>query len=184
MKTNLYVFDLDGTLADLTHRLHYIRKPVCRYCKGLPIKFENGSTAECLHCSGNFKDLNWKKDWNGFFDAVDKDKPIKWVMDLLDNVRGRGEVLILSGRSQATENKTREWLRKHDILYDYLVMRPTNNHKPDYIIKRYMLEDFLRDKAFQVQFIVDDRQSVVDMWRKIGYNVLQCQAWKDTDRQK
>ena len=32
----------------------------------------------------------------------------------------------------------------------------------------------------EVGFIVDDRQRVVDMWREKGYNVLQCNAWKET----
>lgn len=145
--TKLYVFDLDGTLADLTHRLHYVR-------------------------DGN-------RYWDKFFEEVDKDVPIQWVINLLDIVRHNGEVLILSGRSSVSESKTREWLKKHSVLYDYLVMRPEGNHKPDFFLKKWMLEDILRDSDFKVQFIVDDRQSVVDMWRKNGYNVLQCNAWKE-----
>jgi len=38
----------------------------------------------------------------------------------------------------------------------------------------------LRDKSFNVQFIVEDRQKVVNKWRELGYHVLQCDAWEET----
>lgn len=166
--TKLYVFDLDGTLADLTHRLHYVRKPW------------SAAEERQAHPEHILIEIqNWKPNWDKFFEEVDKDKPVQWVIDLLDVLRHKGDILILSGRSDASETKTREWLKKHGVQYDYLQMRPAKNHKPDYLLKKWMLEDFLRDKDFQVQFIVDDRQVVVDMWRKNGYNVLQCNAWKE-----
>jgi len=174
MSTKLYCFDLDGTLADLTHRLHYIKNPL-----------RNDNSDEIIEKGPEFikKHQNWKPNWDRFFEEVDKDTPIQWVIDLLDIVRRKGAVLILSGRSGITETKTREWLKRYNILYDYLIMRPVKNHKPDYLLKKWMLEDFLRDflldKDFQVQFIVDDRSSVIKMWRENGYNVLQCNAWKE-----
>ena len=58
-------------------------------------------------------------------------------------------------------------------------MRPSGDYTPDDTLKQNMLSSFLRDKDFKVQFIVDDRQRVVDMWRKEGYNVLQCEAWEE-----
>lgn len=143
----LFIFDLDGTLCDITHRLPLIK------CE--------------------------KPDWPSFYRSCVSDKPKRWVIDLLDIVKHHGDILILSGRSNEVEGYTRDWLKDHGIMYDYLVMREAGNTEPDDDLKQKMLDDFLRDKDFQVQFIVDDRQRVVDMWRRIGYNVLQCESWNE-----
>ena len=144
----VFIFDLDGTLADINHRLHFVR------------------SREHPH-------------WGKFLESCDKDSPNKWVIDLLDMCRLHGVVVILSGRNDVVRKKTEDWLRRYDILYDYLLMRKDKDYRPDQIIKKEMLDDFLRDKGYEVQFIVDDRQRVVDMWRENGYNVLQCNAWEE-----
>lgn len=143
----IFIFDLDGTLADLSHRLPYIK-------------------ANPPH-------------WGKFFDACVNDKPIQWVIDLFNICRPYGIVVVLSGRNDIVRKQTENWLLDHDIGYDYLLMRKDKDYRPDQIIKKEMLDNFLRDKGYEVQFIVDDRQRVVDMWRANGYNVLQCNAWKE-----
>lgn len=52
-------------------------------------------------------------------------------------------------------------------------MRPANDHRPDDIIKQEML-DKLKAEGHDIWFVVDDRQRVVDMWRRNGITVLQC----------
>jgi len=143
----LYVFDLDGTIADLTHRLYLIK------------------------CD--------KPDWPSFYRSCVTDKPKQWVIDLLNICRKHGEILILSGRSDEVEGYTRDWLKDNSVYYDYIVMRKSVDYTPDHVLKSEMLDDFLDNKSFQVQFIVDDRQRVVDMWRGKGFNVLQCEAWNE-----
>lgn len=159
---SLFVFDLDGTIADLSHRL-----PLIRVC----------SPSQLLDASE--KAEGFKPDWPAFFDACDQDKPIRWVINLAQMVRPFGDILILSGRSDRTQVKTRAWLIQHGVPYDFLEMRPDGNHEPDEILKLRMLERFIGQCDFEVQFIVDDRQKVVDMWRRNGFNVLQCNAWKE-----
>lgn len=151
----LFVFDLDGTLADLTHRLHHIN------------------------------DLNGKaRNWDDFFDACEQDAPILWTIGLLNMLRYEGGILVLSGRSAKVRAKTERWLRTHGVAFDHLVMRPEGCHEPDETLKLRMLKDFLwENKHYDLQFIVDDRQKVVDAWRAAGYNVLQCNQWKEKEEQ-
>ena len=149
----VYVFDLDGTLADVTHRLHHIEKK--------------------------------PKNWQAFFDACDKDAPIQWVISLFQLVSfglgDHGWIIILSGRSEHTRAKTEEWLKRHGVDgYHELIMRKAGDFRPDELIKPELLQLFLdKHPTAEVEFIVDDRQRVVDMWRGKGYNVLQCNAWKE-----
>jgi len=41
-----------------------------------------------------------------------------------------------------------------------------------------MIENGIADR---IEWIVDDRQRVVDMWRNNGFNVLQCRQWKEKE---
>lgn len=148
---NLYVFDMDGTLADCTHRLHYI------------------------HPSG---EANYRKDWDRFFKECVNDEPIKWVMHLFNLCRDdvKGDILILTGRKETVRQETNDWLIGRGLIYDYIIMRPEKDHAPDDFLKPKLLADFLRDKDFNLRFIVEDRKSVVDAYRKAGYPVLQCNS--------
>lgn len=152
--TKLYVFDIDGTLANIDHRLKWIKGP-----EGQPSQ-------------------GFKPHWDEFFKACVDDVPIQWTINLLRRVRtltdDYSEVALLTGRDESIRKQTEDWMRKHDVLYDYLIMRPTNDHAPDDFLKPKMLEKFLDNKDFQVEFIVEDRKRVVEAFRKKGFNVLQC----------
>lgn len=156
--TKLFVFDMDGTLADCSHRLHYV-KFLYKETYGAPYT----------------KPPKKSKDYDSFYKACGGDTPIQWAIDLFKIVKRQGETLILTGRSEICRQETNDWLILHEIMYDYICMRPDKNSEQDHILKPRMLEDFLRDKDYQVQFIVDDRNRVVKAFREKGYNVLQCQ---------
>ena len=139
----IQVFDLDGTLSNLGHRLKYV--------------------------SGQ------NKDWGKFFSECYKDTTFRWVIDICNKFE---DVLILSGRSDEVREVTKCWLHCHGVNYKWLEMRKSGDHTPDHKLKLTMLHNFIKNK-YEVDFIVDDRQSVVDMWRANGYNVLQCNAWEE-----
>ena len=52
-------------------------------------------------------------------------------------------------------------------------MRGAEDHRPDHVVKREILNNGI-DKT-KVWFVLDDRKSVVDMWRKSGLRCLQVQ---------
>jgi len=54
-------------------------------------------------------------------------------------------------------------------------MRAQDHHAPDRQLKLEMADDY----KGRISFIVEDRQSVVDMWRENGLNVLQCDKWDE-----
>lgn len=80
---------------------------------------------------------------------------------------------IFSGRNGESEPQTKEWLNKHNIYYDELHMRKPGDNRDDAIVKEEMFDEFIRDQ-YNVLFVVDDRQRVVDMWRRLGLTCLQC----------
>lgn len=82
------------------------------------------------------------------------------------------KVIILSGRNDVCRSETEEWLSQHNILYDALFMRSKGDMRKDSIIKRELFDEHIRDH-YQVHFILDDRNQVVEMWRDMGLKCFQ-----------
>ena len=82
------------------------------------------------------------------------------------------KVIVMSGRDESCREITAEWLSDHGISYDHLFMRPEKDMRPDNIVKAELFDTYVRDN-FDVQFVLDDRDQVVEMWRRMGLKVLQ-----------
>lgn len=138
------IFDLDGTLADISHRRHYVRKD-----ENIP---------------------NFKPNWKKFFEEVSKDKVREVVYDkLCDHVSQGHEIVICSGRPESTRVDTENWLRYNSIHHDRLIMRPNGDNRDDVILKQGFL-DKLIDKS-KIVYVADDRPKVVRMWIANKLNV-------------
>ena len=142
------IFDLDGTLADITSRRSLSTKP------------------------------NGKINWDVFFDPmnIDLDEPNTPVIKMAQMLKSQGfMIVIFSGRSKATKDATNKWLDKHNVPCDVLKMRPTSNDwhfMADNKLKQHWLDDLFPDKD-DIFAVFDDRQQVVDMWRDNGLTVFQ-----------
>ena len=140
---NIVIFDLDGTLANIDKRRTLATK-------------------------------NGKMNWNVFFNPnnIDLDTPNQTVIDMANLLHSQGYLIyIFSGRSDKTEDATKDWLDKHNVNYDLLQMRPQGLlYKPDNDLKQDWLNVIKKDT---VAMVFDDRNQVVDMWRKNGLTTFQ-----------
>lgn len=141
MKEPAIIFDLDGTLADVTIRQRHL---------------EGG-----------------KKDWKSFFATIKTDTLNVWCRELVEALRSKYRIIIVSGRIDTLKQETEEWLKQHQVHYDALYLRDKNDHRDDQVLKREIYETYIQPK-FDVLFVVDDRKKVVKMWREIGLVCLHC----------
>lgn len=82
-------------------------------------------------------------------------------------------VFLLSGREDSCRDATSRWLSDNGVDYfDELLMRLSGDFRNDAVIKREVYEEKIRPH-YDVLFVLDDRQRVVDMWREIGLKCLQ-----------
>ena len=81
-------------------------------------------------------------------------------------------VIIFSGRDSVCRKETIQWLAENGIKYHSLFMRDEGNNEKDAIIKRRLFEDNVRGKYY-IEYVLDDRNQVVEMWRNIGLTCLQ-----------
>jgi hypothetical protein len=74
------------------------------------------------------------------------------------------EIIYTSGRDDIARDDTVEWLDTHTSIAWYeLLMRVHGDNRPDAVIKQEMLE--IIQLSHEVFLVLDDRDSVVKMWR-------------------
>lgn len=151
---NVVIVDLDGTLADIQHRVHLVQSEhpqwpkfydECvndtpkQWCVDLMIAMANlGYTVKIVSARSNHKEREtreWlaKIDWKG----IDVEL-----------------IMLRKGLKDSTK---------------------------DELLKKQWLDSF---GASRIAFVVDDRQRVVDMWRANGVTCLQCEFWPEYVRPK
>lgn len=140
------VFDIDGTLADASRRRHFLDKS--------------------------------PKDWDAFYAGMGDDdviEPVEFILLCINNATLQQnfpvEIIFCTGRPERYRELTERWLeQKLDIYNHRILMRKEGDFRADDIVKQEML-DQLKAEGFEVFLVFDDRQRVVDMWRRNG---IQC----------
>jgi hypothetical protein len=82
------------------------------------------------------------------------------------------KIIITTGRDGVCEEATRKWLGDHGVYFDDFYIRKAGDFRKDNIIKSEIYMDHIRPK-YDVKFVIDDRDQVVEMWRSLGLRVLQ-----------
>lgn len=113
------------------------------------------------HMNGKRSPFNWS--------AVKQDDVDEVIASITRHYK---HVIIMSGRDEVCRKETQEWLNKHDIRFDKLIMRPTKDNRPDEIVK-WELYKLHVEPDYKIDFILDDRNKVVKMWRENGLKCLQ-----------
>jgi hypothetical protein len=98
--------------------------------------------------------------------------PVALILQALCNLEDKPKIVICSGRMDYGAEVLMDWLLKYGVHIDDLYMRKTEDYRPDNIIKREIYENELKDK-YDILFVLDDRNQVVDMWRDLGLTCLQ-----------
>lgn len=107
------------------------------------------------------------------YSRVLEDSVDEVIRDLVVRLSSDYRVIMVSGRDHLCYDDTVQWLKRHDIPCDQLLMRADDDKRHDYIVKREIYENHIKDN-YNVQLVLDDRNQVVDMWRnEMGFKVLQ-----------
>lgn len=139
--TKIFIFDIDGTLSNCDHRLHFVKT----------------------------QPPNWEA-FNGGCFADPPHEDILWMNKLFYK---EGNIcLVASGRSDNHKEATVEWLDKSTVEYEKLYMRKAGDTRSDYVVKKEIL-DQIRTEFGEPYMAIDDRSTVVSMWRENNIRCLQ-----------
>ncbi len=114
-------------------------------------------------------------DWKAFNAAMGDDTPNQPVVSLYKTLWASAayKLILVTGRNERSRKLTEQWLSWNEIPFGRLLMRADGDFRADHIIKEEILDQLLAE-GLDIQFTVDDRQQVVDMWRRRGITCLQC----------
>lgn len=138
------VCDLDGTLCNIDHRLHWVRngkKDWVNFFRNIPFDTPN---QWCLDLVRAMRDRGYDIVFASGRPSDYEEETENW---LLDNLK--------------------------EISYFDLYMRHEGDYRQDNIVKMNIL-DFELLPRYNILFVIDDRKQVVDMWRERGLVCLQC----------
>lgn len=134
----------------------------------------DGTVALFCHRQGCGCDLHHRSPYNAA--TADRDTPNQPVVELVRTLLGTGtKVVFLSGREDLYREQTEAFLRKHVVGERpelTLLMRKAGDFRKDSVIKAEIFDAEIRDR-YRVQFVLDDRDQVVRMWRSLGLVCLQ-----------
>lgn len=142
MKT--YIVDIDGTLADLSHRLHFIQQEPKQWDKF----FDACGDDAPIH------------------DVIDVVRQIGLYGEELPTI------VYLTGRPERVRGQTQGWLRKFFLPQGEVIMRKDGDHRPDTIAKRELMERIISEGG-RISGVFEDRPSVCRVWREMGLTVFQ-----------
>jgi FMN phosphatase YigB (HAD superfamily) len=131
----------------------------------------DGTLANCQHRQHHVQQK--PRRWDLFNKGIPHDTPhddIIWLFKMLAN--SDTTMLIASGRGEENRPETVKWLADNEICYSKLYMRPAKDSRPDNIIKGEILEQ-IRAEWGEPYMVFDDRNQVVDEWRRQGVRCLQ-----------
>lgn len=139
-----YIFDIDGTLADCSHRLHFIQQE---------IKDWDAFHKACIDDKPITTNIKFFQN-------------IKWFVE-------DANIFILTGRPESSYKDTRLWfeLNVSPICSAQTLMRKDGDHREDWVIKLEHLNRLNINKEETIIF--DDRDQVVQNLRANGWTVFQ-----------
>lgn len=149
------ICDLDGTLADVRHRLPFVQD--------LP--------------------EGQKKDWKSFFEAIPGDSLRVDVVDMVMKFEQEGhEIILVSARPDTYREVTEIWLEKVFQGYRFwttLLMRRAGDRRPDTETKQQILDTYFTKPGYPIHCVIDDRPSVIEMWRANNLKVIDVGEGKE-----
>jgi len=140
------------------------------------IKPERGVECIVVDIDGTVAMNNGHRGWYEY-DKVAEDQYHEDICDLVSYLGymklGPGfQVVFMSGRSEDCRAETEAWLARAFGHFPWdLYMRASGDHRDDAIVKYELFDKYLRD--LDIWFVLDDRDRVVKMWRKLGVRCLQ-----------
>ena len=96
------------------------------------------------------------------------------IAEILKTYYQKGvKIILISGRDDNARIQTMNWLSYNKIPYNALYMRTSSDMRKDAIVKKELYLKHIKEQ-FYVQFVLDDRNQVVDLWRlELGLPCLQ-----------
>lgn len=141
------IYDVDGTLADVSGIRHYVT------------------------------DDPKRKNFQKFHAAASYCRPHEDIVHLAQTTAEFGIYnFVVTARNEMWRYRTTVWLRKWEVPYAALLMRADGDQRPDVEIKKDILAS-IRERGYRVVYAVDDNPSIIALWKSEGIHTQIVPGW-------
>lgn len=105
-------------------------------------------------------------DWRKA-DADLPNMPVVTAVQALAAHSSVSAIIAISGRHEQARELTTRWLETQAVPYTELLMRPDGDDRADEVIKEELFRTRIQPRYFTAG-VIDDRDRVVKMWRRLG----------------
>ena len=151
--TDAVIFDMDGTLANVSSIRHHLR--IWDESKGRTIKNFDRFHEESVNVPPNPQVVNHAQ--------------VAHMLGLA--------VLVVTARKARWRHHTAWWLAVNNVPSDALFMRGDDDHRPDYEVKSDILDAI--SHTWNVIHAVDDNPNVIRLWNERGIPTTTIPGWED-----
>ncbi|MCY3586894.1 MAG: hypothetical protein OXG76_14490 [Acidimicrobiaceae bacterium] len=129
----------------------------------------DGVLADASHRQHHL-DGPWR-DWDSFFADVGDDDVLDEVFELLVLLNPELVVVALTSRPTWVSGATLDWLVKHKVRWDLLIMRPMGDFQPSPLFKGEQTQALL-ECGYTPRLAIDDDMRNVRMYRDLDLPTL------------
>jgi hypothetical protein len=132
----------------------------------------DGTLSDCSHRNG----LARERRWDEFHGKLGEDacRPAeRALVQAWYQSSPLHRVALATARPEMYREATMAWLEREEVPYHELHMRPDGDRTPSEILKVLIWLELFRDR--NVVVVLEDRDKVVDMWRRVGLTCFQVQ---------
>lgn len=150
----------------LQQNFNFETRPKLQKFKELQYAKQDTSLPKVIICDldGTLSLMNGRNPYDA--STCQNDLLNKPVLNVLKLFAENGyNIILLSGREDTFKPQTIEFLDKHNVHYNQLIMRKSGDYRKDAEIKKEIFNQIIQPNYF-VEFLLDDRDQVVEMWRK------------------
>lgn len=132
----------------------------------------DGTIANCDHRRHWL--IHTPRNWKAFNEAIYDDEPIEEICFIARMFNTHGiPVVIVTARSADEKELTEKWIKeKAKIEYHAIYTRESKDYRDDSVVKEELLEQMIQD-GYNPFLVFDDRDKVVEMWRRNGLRTCQ-----------
>ena len=151
-KPEAVVFDMDGTLADVSSIRHYVKPDP----------------------TGQRK----YKDFDAFHRESVNVPPHPHVVEMAKQAAAEGKkVIIVTARRAKWRNHTAMWLAQNGVPSDAMYMRADGDGRPDYEVKKDIHARM--SQSFDIVHAVDDNPNVLKLWHENDIPTTRVPGWEE-----
>jgi FMN phosphatase YigB (HAD superfamily) len=152
MKKNAIIFDMDGTLADVSSIRHHL-------------KYYDKNKKRIMKHFNMFHEKSVDVPAHGHVVSAAQ------IAYLLGN-----DIIIVTARKHMWRHQTAWWLAMNGVHSDALFMRGNNDDRPDYEVKKDILNTIR--KAWNPIHAWDDNPSIIKLWTEEGIPCTIVDGWE------